>query len=66
VGAADFQPAAKRAGLKGLHPYDLRHTVASRQIAAGVDILSLAGQLGHSPTMTLTAYGHLMSRQGVS
>lgn len=56
-----FRPAANRAGLKGLRPYDLRHTFASQRIAEGADILSLAAQLGHSPTMTLTVYGHLLA-----
>lgn len=55
-----FVPAARRAGLAGLRPYDLRHTYASQRIAAGDDVLTLARSLGHSPTMTLTVYGHLL------
>jgi integrase len=62
-----FTPAAKRAGFDGLRPYDLRHTFASQRIAAGTDVLELARQLGHSPTMTLTVYGHqFYERPGVA
>lgn len=55
-----FSAAARRAGLRDLRPYDLRHTYASRRIAAGANILLLAAELGHSPTMTLTVYGHVL------
>lgn len=54
-----FKPAAERAGLAGVVPYDLRHTFASTLIAEGRDIYWVARQLGHSPTMTLSTYGHL-------
>lgn len=54
-----FAGAAKRAGLEGVVPYDLRHTYASQRIAEGVDVYRLARQLGHSPMMTLTTYSHL-------
>lgn len=60
-----FIPAAKRAGLEGLRPYDLRHTYASQRIAEGADVLTLARSLGHSPTMTLTVYGHLLGGEPV-
>jgi integrase len=58
-----FTPAATRAGLAGIRPYDLRHTFASRLIAEGRDVIYVARQLGHSPTMTLEVYGHLFERQ---
>lgn len=63
-----FGPAAARAGLAGVVPYDLRHTFASTLIAEGRDIYWTARQLGHSPTMTLSTYGHLFeaSYQGGS
>lgn len=60
-----FIPAARRAGLEGLRPYDLRHTYASQRIAEGADVLTLARSLGHSPTMTLTVYGHLLGGEPV-
>lgn len=60
-----FIPAQTRAGFVGLRPYDLRHTYASQQIAAGADVLTLARSLGHSPTMTLTVYGHLLGGEPV-
>ena len=60
-----FKPAAERAGLPGVVPYDLRHSSASLRAASGIDILTLANQLGHSPTMTLTVYGHLLGGESV-
>ncbi len=40
--------------------HDLRHTYASAQIAAGVDLLSLKVRMGHeSITTTVDTYGHL-------
>lgn len=58
-----FTPAADRAGLKGLVPYDLRHTFVSRLIAAGGDIYWVARQAGHSPTVALTTYAHQFERR---
>jgi len=58
-----FTPAASRAGLAGLVPYDLRHTFASTLIAEGHDVIYVARQLGHSPTMTLTVYAHEFEQQ---
>jgi integrase len=57
-----FQPAAARAGLKGIVVYDLRHTFVSTLIAENRDVITIADQAGHSPTMTLSTYGHLLKR----
>jgi hypothetical protein len=55
-----FTPAAKRAGLAGLVPHELRHTAASLAIASGADVKVVQRMLGHkSATMTLDLYGHL-------
>ena len=61
-----FTPAAKRAGLPGLVPYDLRHTFVSRLIAEGRDIYWIARQAGHSPYMALNTYGHLLEERYTS
>ena len=46
-----------KAGLPSLSPYDLRHTYASLLLSAGVPLLYVAHQLGHSkPTITLKYY----------
>lgn len=68
-----FQPAAVAVGLarhRGedesrepwelTRPYDLRHTAVSLMIHAGRSIIQIADQMGHSPTMTLNVYGHLI------
>lgn len=45
----------------GRRPHDLRHTAASRWIAAGVDIKTVSAWLGHSTAkLTLDTYRHLM------
>lgn len=55
-----FSPAAKAAGLDGLHPHALRHTAVSLWIAAGADVKRVAARAGHaSVAFTLDRYGHL-------
>jgi integrase len=41
----------------------LRHTHASALIAAGLDVVAISRRLGHAnPTITLTIYAHLFTR----
>jgi len=48
----------KRVGVAArLH--DLRYLHASQLLAAGVPVRTVAGRLGHDPTMTLRVYGHI-------
>lgn len=54
-----FEPAAERAGLGRIRPYDLRHSFVSLLIAEGRSIVEVARQAGHSATMTLDTYGHV-------
>ena len=57
-----FEPAAKAAEVPNARPYDLRHSFASLLLHEGkVSIVDLASQLGHSPTMTLNTYGHVIA-----
>jgi integrase len=57
-----FKVAAKATGLEDIRPYDLRHSFASLLIHEGrLSIVEIAAQLGHSPTMTLGAYAHVMA-----
>ena len=45
--------------LPHLHPHAFRHTVASTMIAAGVDLVTTAGELGHaSASTTANFYAH--------
>lgn len=45
--------AAEAIGVEGLQPHELRHTAASRAIAAGANIKVVQMMLGHkSATMT--------------
>lgn len=43
------------------HPYDLRHSLASLLLAEGRTVHYVAAQLGHSPALTLSTYGHLIA-----
>jgi len=55
-----WRPALERTEVPYAPPYDLRHAFASLQIRAGASIPELAEQLGHSPTMTLSTYSHVI------
>jgi integrase len=54
-----FEPAAERAGLGRVIPYDLRHSFVSLLIAERRSIVKVARQAGHSATMALDTYGHV-------
>lgn len=49
--------------LPTLRFHDLRHTNATLQLQAGVNLKIVAERLGHSsPTLTLTTYAHVLPR----
>jgi integrase len=55
---AGFTRSARRVGVR-LRFHDLRHMSASLLIAAGTDVLTVAGRLGHAdPSTTLRIYAH--------
>ena len=61
VGGRVLAAAVKRAGLDAPAPtfHDLRHTHASRLIAAGMDVQSVADRLGHANiAVTQSTYAH--------
>ncbi|MDP9276122.1 MAG: site-specific integrase, partial [Chloroflexota bacterium] len=55
-----FNPVAEEAGLDASRPYDLRHLFCSLLLAEGASVVEVARQAGHSPTMTLSTYGHVI------
>lgn len=56
-----FAPALKEAGIEGANFHTLRHTHASKLLAAGVDIQIVSQRLGHSSvSTTLNIYKHLL------
>ena len=56
-----FRKALERAELRRIRWYDLRHTYASLQLAAGANIKYLSQQMGHaSVQITLDRYSHLL------
>ncbi len=53
--------ACRRAGFRRApRPYDLRHSCASLRLAEGKTVHWVAKQLGHSPSLTLETYGHII------
>ena len=56
-----FRNICKQAGVAGIRLHDLRHYVATRLLAAGVDVRTVAGRLGHrNPSTTLNVYSHFV------
>jgi len=56
-----FRNVCKQAGVTGIRLHDLRHYVAARLLAAGVDVRTVAGRLGHrNPSTTLNVYSHFV------
>jgi integrase len=55
-----FKRALTAAGIEHARPYDLRHSFASLLIQEGRSVVDVARQLGHSATMTLRVYGHVL------
>ena len=57
-----WKTACKRAALTPVpRPCDLRHSFASLLLAEGRTVHYVAAQLGHSPALTLSTYGHLIA-----
>ncbi|MCA1846128.1 MAG: site-specific integrase [Actinobacteria bacterium] len=54
-----YVPAAEEAGIANARPYDLRHSFVSLLIAEGQNVVDIARQAGHSPTMALNTYAHV-------
>jgi integrase len=56
-----FKGIAKRAGLPGIRPYDLRHTCATLLLASGENVKVVSERLGHaSAALTLDVYSHVL------
>jgi integrase len=56
-----LRPLMEEVGAPGCGFHALRHTFASLQLAAGVNVLQLSRALGHhSPAFTLSVYCHLL------
>ena len=56
-----FRTLCAKAGVEGVRLHDLRHYVATRLLAAGVDVRTVAGRLGHrNPATTLNVYAHFV------
>lgn len=53
-------PTALAADVQGANPYDCRHTFVSLLLNEGRQVIDVAAQAGHSPTVCLDTYGHLL------
>ena len=54
-----YEPALRKAGIRGVCWYTLRHTAASRRIMAGVDLVTVKEIMGHRDIETTLRYAHL-------
>jgi integrase len=56
-----FRELCRRTGVSGVRLHDLRHYVATRLLASGIDVRTVAGRLGHrNPATTLNVYAHFV------
>ncbi|HEV3212872.1 MAG TPA: site-specific integrase [Acidimicrobiales bacterium] len=56
-----FRKLCHEVGIHGIRLHDLRHYVATRLLAAGVDVRTVAGRLGHrNASTTLNVYAHFV------
>ena len=56
-----FIDLCKALGIRGVRFHDLRHFTATQLIAAGIDVRTVAGRLGHQDAnMTLKTYAHVL------
>lgn len=56
-----FVRLCRKTGVEGVRLHDLRHYVATRMLAAGVDVRTVAGRLGHrNAATTLNVYSHFL------
>lgn len=56
-----FRKLCARAGVAGIRLHDLRHYVATRLLASGIDVRTVAGRLGHrNASTTLNVYSHFV------
>ncbi len=57
-----FARLCNKAGLEGVRLHDLRHYVATRLLASGVDVRTVAGRLRHrDAATTLNVYSHFLA-----
>lgn len=56
-----FKPAVKAAGLEIARPYELRHSIASLWLRSGVDLVTVAGWMGHSVAVLAKDYAHVIA-----
>lgn len=54
-----FDRVANACGVEGPRPYDLRHAFVSLLIHEGRNVVDVARQAGHAPTMALNTYAHV-------
>ncbi len=56
-----FRMLCAQAGIRGVRLHDLRHYVATRLLASGIDVRTVSGRLGHrNPATTLNVYAHFL------
>lgn len=58
-----FSKLCKHIGIKNLVFHDLRHSAATRMVAAGIGLATVKSILGHSDLKTTSRYAHPISQE---
>lgn len=58
-----IKKAAKRSGLKNIHPHTLRHSFATHLIEDGYSLLDVQALLGHARPETSMIYVHAAAKK---
>jgi hypothetical protein len=59
LAATDLRACGTRGRARRRAAYDLRHSFVSLLLLEGANVVEVARQAGHSPTVTLSRYAHL-------
>lgn len=63
---AIIKKAARKAGLRQVHPHTLRHSFATHLLESGIDVTAVQSLLGHNEARTILTYLHVAKPKLIS